>query len=220
VVPRIDGILIRDLKLFMLIVLGVYMAVNEIKIAPFHLMIDFISGTLSKYNKKVEVKLSELLPFVYDIKAAEERLREGDYVVYEYYENSMYGKEGELNFGVTIIHPGLIGNEYHFTRGHYHAKEYMGEVYVCIKGKGLMLMQNRKGDFHVLPLERGYIVYVPGGYAHRTVNIGDEDLIYFYVYPADAGHDYETIARKGFKKLVLKVEGRPQLIDNPKYMLD
>jgi len=193
------------------------MGSEKIELIPFHLLIDLVNGDISKYNKKAEVKLSDLKPFVHNVEAAEEKLKEGDYVVYEYYENSMHGIEGELNFGITIIYPGLIGNEYHFTRGHYHAKENTGEVYVGIKGKGLLLMQNKKGDFYSYPLERGHIVYIPGGYAHRTVNIGDEKLVFFYVYPADAGHDYETIKAKGFKKLVLKVNGKPTLVDNPKY---
>jgi glucose-6-phosphate isomerase len=37
----------------------------------------------------------------------------------------------------------------------------------------------------------------------------------FFVYPGDAGHDYGTIEEQGFRKLVLKKNGAPQVVDNP-----
>ena len=35
--------------------------------------------------------------------------------------------------------------------------------------------------------------------------------------PGDAGHDYGTIEEKGYRKLVVERDGRPAVIDNPKW---
>ncbi len=37
------------------------------------------------------------------------------------------------------------------------------------------------------------------------------------VWEARAGHDYGTIERDGFRKLVLLRDGRAAVVDNPKY---
>jgi len=63
----------------------------------------------------------------------------------------------------------------------------------------------------------GKIVYVPGYYAHRSVNIGDEPLISLPVYPADAGHDYKTIEVEGFRHILVAQNGKPTVIENPRY---
>ena len=57
-------------------------------------------------------------------------------------------------------------------------------------------MENMEGDWMAEPLEKGKAVYVPRGYAHRTINTGKETLVAFFVFAADAGHDYGTIETK------------------------
>ena len=54
-------------------------------------------------------------------------------------------------------------------------------------------------------------------WAHRSVNTGAEDLVMFFVYPGNAGHDYGTIEQQGFRKLVVERDGHPQVVDNPKW---
>ena len=44
------------------------------------------------------------------------------------------------------------------------------------------------------------------------VNTGNEPLVCFFAYRADAGHDYKTIEQAGFRKLVLCTEGGGVLI--------
>ena len=78
-------------------------------------------------------------------------------------------------------------------------------------------MENPEGDTMELPLSKGEVVYVPRRYAHRTVNTGKEALILFYVFGADAGHDYGTIETKGFRKLLEEHEGETVVIDNPRW---
>jgi glucose-6-phosphate isomerase len=43
-----------------------------------------------------------------------------------------------------------------------------------------------------------------------------EDLVTFFIYPGNAGHDYGTIERQGFRKLVLDGESGPEIVDNPR----
>lgn len=185
---------------------------------PISLKIDLTDGIIHGYTKRYEIKLSELKEYVLDVEEVDKIIKEkGNYTVYEVYELSRPSIEYEMILGITKIFPGIIGREYHFTRGHYHVNKFANELYIGIKGRGLILMQNMYGDFYIELLERGTMVYIPGTYAHRVVNIGDEPLIFFYVYPAIAGHDYETIKRCGFKKLVLNYEGTYKIVDNLKY---
>jgi glucose-6-phosphate isomerase len=59
---------------------------------------------------------------------------------------------------------------------------------------------------------------VPARYAHRSINVSpDEPLKTFFVFRGDAGHDYGSIERKGFRKLMVERDGAPAIIDNPKW---
>jgi glucose-6-phosphate isomerase len=56
-------------------------------------------------------------------------------------------------------------------------------------------------------------------YAHRSINTGKTPLVTFFVFRGDAGHNYATIETKGYRKLVVEgTDGKPQMIDNPKWV--
>jgi glucose-6-phosphate isomerase len=76
-------------------------------------------------------------------------------------------------------------------------------------------MENPEGVWDCRELTPGTAVYVPGRFAHRSINIGDKPLSTFFCFRADAGHDYKTIETKGFRKVVVEKSGKPQIIDNP-----
>jgi glucose-6-phosphate isomerase len=64
----------------------------------------------------------------------------------------------------------------------------------------------------------GKAVYVPGRYAHRSINLSDsETLVTFFVFRADAGHNYGTIEEQGFRKLVVASDEGYKVIDNPNW---
>jgi len=185
-------------------------------IEPYFTILDFAGGSIKTFRKKVAVRLSDLIDFFFYSDTAAGIVSEGkNPIIYQYYEHSQDGTYGHLNFGVTIVNPGRVGNEYYLTRGHYHAKEDSAEVYVGLRGEGIILMQKRDGQTVHLPIHRGTVAYVPPLWAHRTVNIGGEKLSFFYVYPSDSGHDYGTIRKEGFAKLIVEEEGHPKIIDNP-----
>ena len=80
-----------------------------------------------------------------------------------------------------------------------------------------MVMETLDGEWAIEELRPGRVLYVPPYWAHRSVNTSqDDDLITFYVYPGNAGHDYGTIERQGFRKLVVERHGQPAIIDNPR----
>lgn len=73
-----------------------------------------------------------------------------------------------------------------------------------------MLMENPEGDWLALEMKAGETLYVPKRYAHRSINVSpDEQLITYFVFRADAGHDYGTIETKGYRKLMVERDGKP-----------
>ena len=103
------------------------------------------------------------------------------------------------------------------TKGHFHTRLATAEVYYTLDGEGYMVMENPDGDTIEMPLRKGEAVYVPRCYAHRSVNTGNKPLVLFFTFAADAGHDYGTIETKGYHKLVVEKDGKPTIIDNPKW---
>ena len=152
-----------------------------------------------------------------DKSAYEEAIVSGNPLVYEFYEMGVPENPGDLAFGTTICYPGKVGDEYFMTKGHFHTILNTAEVYLCLGGYGLMLMENPEGDCRYEVLTPGKMVYVPKRYAHRSVNIGKEPFVQFFTFRADAGHDYGTIETKGFRKLVVERDGDFAVIDNPKW---
>lgn len=140
-----------------------------------------------------------------------------DPLVYEFHSMPVPEHEGDLAFGCSIVYPGKVGNEYYFTKGHFHTILETAEVYYCLAGHGYMLMENPEGDWLAMELEAGKLVYVPKRYAHRSICVGSEPLRTFFVFRADAGHDYGSIETKGYRKLMVEVDGKPAIIDNPKW---
>ena len=150
--------------------------------------------------------------------ALKNMIKEKDVLVYEFYELGIPENPGELAYGTTILYPGKVGGEYFMTKGHFHSKIDTAEIYYCLKGYGYLLMENPEGDVELREMTPGVSVYVPPKFAHRSINISDtEPFIMFFVFRADAGHDYKTIETKGFRKLIIEKDGKPLIIDNPKW---
>jgi glucose-6-phosphate isomerase len=186
---------------------------------PFHLKLNRKLG-VPPYKRKFVRRLSDLRDLFADTRLVEKMLARGrNPIIYEVYEVPQPALEGLFSIACTALHPGKIGQEYYFTKGHFHVKELTSEVYIGLKGRGILLMQTREGRVVQMPLEPNDMVYIPPSWAHRTINIGDEKMVFLSIYPSDAGHDYESIERRGFVKLVIERRGKPAFIDNPKSQL-
>lgn len=180
--------------------------------------VDFdLTTGFSKTAETTKRYLSQMKDMFLDQAEVNKILASGDPVIYEFHELGCPEREGDLAFGTTILYPGKIGDEYYFTKGHFHKILETAEVYYALAGEGYMVMENPEGDCIEMPLKKGIAVYVPRRYAHRTVNTGNVPLILFYVFDADAGHDYGTIETRGYHKLVVEKDGRPAVTDNPNW---
>ncbi len=171
------------------------------------------------YDSHIVRRLSALNDQFLDQAACAILLAEYDPVLYEVYEVKRPENQGELLQGFSIVHPGKIGSEYYMTKGHYHKVLETAELYYCLQGEGFMVMETPEGDWAVEPLRANTCLYVPPRWAHRSINThSDLDLITFFVYPAHSGHDYGTIEKQGFCKLVIEQDGAPLIIDNPRWL--
>jgi len=120
--------------------------------------------------------------------------------------------EGGLLFGTSFINPGLVGEEYFMTKGHYHSKRDTAEYYWCISGRGVLLLMDENGETTYQEMTPGVLCYIPRRVAHRLVNIGDSILTIGACWPSDAGHDYGSIRETGFGLRVKKMNGEPKVI--------
>jgi glucose-6-phosphate isomerase len=161
--------------------------------------------------------LSDTSGLYADGKAFAALLAQGEQVLYEMHITPVPEEPGHLLHSVTVMHPGKVGDEYFMTSGHFHKDAGASEVYYCLAGQGMLLVQDRRGNCQAIPMQVGTAAYIPPGFAHRTANTGDEPFVFLAVWPGDAGHDYGTIKETGFAKLVVERDGKPQLIDNPNY---
>ncbi|MFE9004549.1 glucose-6-phosphate isomerase [Streptomyces sp. NPDC007875] len=172
---------------------------------------------LSQTKKPLQRRISAMAGMYADQEAAR-RLAEEDVLVYEFFDMGVPQSSGEVAYGTSITYPGKVGDEYFMTKGHFHSVLDTAEIYYCLRGRGLMMMENPEGDVQWEEFTPGKGVYVPGRYAHRSINTSpDEPLITFFAFPGHAGHDYGTIESKGFRKIVVERDGAPAVVDNPKW---
>ena len=139
---------------------------------------------------------------------------DSDRIVYEVdrHQPAAEGTEGALYFGITHIHPGDIGGEFHMTKGHFHANGSRAEYYWGIHGRGVLLLMSRDGETRAEEVRPGSLHYIPGDLGHRLVNTGDTSLDVGACWPADAGYDYGSIAERGFGLRVMRGPDGPRLL--------
>jgi glucose-6-phosphate isomerase, archaeal len=176
---------------------------------------DPIAGTLTG-GVEVCRRLSDLRGAFADSRAYEVLLADGDPILYKVVAIEPGMGSGDLHYGLGILYPGKVGDEYYLTKGHYHQTREAAEVYIGLKGEGAMLLEDEAtGESRLEPLGAGRVVYVPGHTAHRTMNTGTEPLTYFGIYPANAGHDYGALRDRNFLKILIEENGKPVLKDRP-----
>ena len=173
----------------------------------------------STYDNHIIRNLSAMQGQFLDKEAYDAMLAEEDLLLYEVYELKRPEIPGELLHGISIVHPGKVGDEYYMTKGHFHTVLDTAEVYYCLKGAGYMVMETPDGEWAVEALKPNTVLYVPPCWAHRSVNTSpNEDLVTFFVYPGNSGHDYGSIETQGFRKLVLDRNDAPEIVDNPRWL--
>ena len=140
-----------------------------------------------------------------------------DRLVYRVYSMPVPEAGSELQTCTTVLEPGTVGREYFMTKGHFHAVRDRSEVYLGLSGEGLLLLATEEGEHRVVEMREGTVAYVPGGWAHRSVNTGTAPLVFFAAYVGDAGHDYATVSERGFPILAVQGPDGPEIVANPRY---
>jgi glucose-6-phosphate isomerase len=184
---------------------------------PFTKMVNLQNGIIPEAVVVQKRYLSDLKGLYAD-GAAEAALMSQNPLIYEVYEATDNPKVvGQLLYSTTVIHPGKVGNEYFFTKGHYHALADRAELYFGLAGEGCLLLQTPQGEVNAQPMTPGSAAYVPPYWGHRTINVGASDFVFLACYPADAGYDYAAIAEKGFAQILVEEAGKPALVASPKW---
>ncbi|WP_053382722.1 glucose-6-phosphate isomerase family protein [Leucobacter celer] len=123
-------------------------------------------------------------------------------------ESQDYGPHsGALTVGTSRLLPGRYGDEFAVTRGHLHEVSDRAELYYCLSGHGIMLLETLDGRSEAVELTPGKAVNVPGEWVHRSVNVGDEPFVTLFTYATDAGQDYQLIADAGGMKQLVVDDG-------------
>jgi glucose-6-phosphate isomerase len=185
---------------------------------PFTTQLDASTGVLEGAENHLQRTLSSMKGQYLDQDAYQRMLQIEDTLLYEVYEVKLTEAPGELWHGTSIVHPGKVGDEYFMTKGHFHMVLDTAEVYYCLYGYGYMMMETPHSEWAAEELSPGVILYVPPYWAHRSINVGEDDLITYFVYPGNAGHDYRSIDKRGFRKLIVENSGKPEIVDNPRWL--
>jgi glucose-6-phosphate isomerase len=179
-------------------------------LAPFTAQLDLGSGQLDPTHKRIERRLMEMGDAYLEAPDA-------DTLVYEVFNLQVPETNANILSCTTVLQPGKVGREYFMTKGHFHEIRDRAEVYVGVRGQGAMVLATEGGEHEVQWMQPGSVHYIPGGWAHRSVNVGSEPLAFYAAWIADAGHDYGSIEQRGFPVLVVEEDGAPAVVPNPRY---
>lgn len=174
--------------------------------------VNFETGAMDGHLKYGESNIGDLVGFFED-EAARKALPQ-NLVVYQVqsYCPEAEGTEGGLFFGVSKVLPGLVGDEYFMTKGHFHAEEDTAEFYWGITGQGLLLCMDEQGRTTCRQISPGVLLYIPRRSAHRLVNTGNSVLTVGACWPSNAGHNYDRIRRTGFSVRVKNINGAVSVV--------
>ncbi|SDJ05100.1 glucose-6-phosphate isomerase family protein [Nonomuraea jiangxiensis] len=171
-------------------------------INPLRIALAAAQGTLTPEGPLLTRRLSDLEGLFADEPARKRAADGDDPVVYTVAASPVPEVARELPQSVTTILPGAVGGEFHMTKGHQHP-DPQGEIYLGLAGRGgLLLHDGTRTEW--IEMEPGVIGYIPPGWAHRSVNIGDEPYRFLAVYPGSAGHDYGWVVKHGMGRRVFR----------------
>ena len=156
-------------------------------------------GTMQGRTGSYDKRLRDMRNVYRDSAAFERAIAQHgeDCLVYRVEEHRNLDGSGALIIGTSMLLPGRYGDEFAVTRGHLHNKADRAELYHCLSGRGVMLLETLDGRTRAVPLTAGEAVHVPGYWVHRSVNVGDDPFVTLFCYAADAGQNYGLIADAG-----------------------
>jgi glucose-6-phosphate isomerase len=183
--------------------------------------VDVARGKLDGASNRYTKALADLSGLYEDRVAYEALLRSmGDTVVYEVTDYKPSSDPGDMIIGVTRMLPGRVGREFFMTRGHIHANANRPEMYYGESGSGVMLLESPAGEIRTVEIGPRTMCYVPPYWIHRSVNVGSDELVMTFAYPADSGQDYDIIGKAGGmrSRIVDDGSGGWMALDNTSYI--
>ncbi|GAB3127196.1 glucose-6-phosphate isomerase family protein [Glaciibacter psychrotolerans] len=174
---------------------------SALPVPPMSIRFDQGAGTLSPEGPTLTRRMSDLEGLFRDSEAWAAAVADGDPIVYSVVSSPVPEIDRELPQSITTIQPGTTAGELWMTKGHQHPN-HQGEIYLCISGHGGLLMFDGT-ETRWVDMTPGTIGYMPPGWAHRSINVGDEPYSFLAVYPGGAGHDYGWVLEHGMGQRVL-----------------
>jgi glucose-6-phosphate isomerase len=146
-------------------------------------------------------------------------------------EHKFLLEESNLVFGIVVIPPYKVGNEYVKTRGHYHrlmpnSPLTYPEVYTQFCGHLQYLIQKPKSFTEIdnmeecilIDLEAGESLIIPPGYAHFIINPTNEVGVMAGLWCKEEIQDSAPIIKmKGAGYYLIEESGSSCFIPNPSY---
>lgn len=175
---------------------------------PAACQIDLSSGEMSNGTGRYTKYFRDLAGLYGDEKNFGSMMTEwSDRAVYDVCEFRPSEQAGDLIFGVTRMSPGKVGDEFFITRGHIHRNANRPEIYYGQKGRGVMLLESPEGEVRSVAIGPFAVCYVPPYWIHRSVNVGNDDLVMLFCYPSDSGQDYGIIEKSGGMRVRIVDDG-------------
>ena len=168
---------------------------SKIPISPTQISLDLANGKLIPSGPKLIRRLSDLKGCFKNEDAWKNGVTQEDQIVYQVISSIVPESARELPQSITTIYPGNCGGELYMTKGHQHP-DPQGEIYFGLEGSGGIIMFDGKQSSWI-EITAGKIGYIPPGWAHRSVNTGDDAYKFLAVYPGSAGHDYQWVLDNG-----------------------
>jgi glucose-6-phosphate isomerase len=176
---------------------------------PVACQVDIASGEMTEPTGRYTKYFRDLSGLYGDEAAFSAMTQEwSDRAVYDVCEFRPNEAAGDMIFGVTRMSPGKVGDEFFVTRGHIHRNAERPEIYYGQKGHGVMLLESPEGEVRAFAIDPFTCCYVPPYWIHRSVNVGDEDLVMLFCYPADSGQDYSIIEKAGGMRTRIVDDGK------------
>ncbi|MBC7723677.1 MAG: cupin domain-containing protein [Burkholderiaceae bacterium] len=177
---------------------------STVPVPPMSIHFDQAAATLSPEGPTLTRRMSDLEGLFRDADAWAAAVADGDPIVYSVVSSLVPEVDRELPQSITTIQPGTTAEEFWMTKGHQHPN-HQGEIYLGLAGTGGLLMFDGT-ESQWVDMIPGTIGYIPPGWAHRSVNIGDEPYSFLAVYPGGAGHDYGWVLEHGLGRRILAGE--------------
>jgi glucose-6-phosphate isomerase len=153
------------------------------------------------------------------IEPIEEQQKEYAYLVYRNVfmrRDSGAFLSSQLRYNLIVMPPGVIGNEYLKTLGHFHSSKpgtliSYAEIYEIILGEAIFLIQKMDASFqtvtehYIYTCKQGEKMIIPPGFGHTTINATQGTLVMGNIMTIDNDPNYEVFKRfKGASYRVLR----------------